>query len=108
VPRIRIVCMLLAVVASTARADLAAQTVETGFLNRTLVIDGEEYRYQVYVPREFQPTKKWPVIVALHGGGEYGNDCLRQTAFGVADAIRRNADRFPALAMFPQADQFRC
>ncbi len=47
----------------------AAQKVETGFLNRALTIDGDEYRYQVFVPREFQHFSKWPVILALHGGG---------------------------------------
>ena len=28
----------------------------------------------MYVPREFQRSVKWTVILALHGGGDYGND----------------------------------
>jgi predicted peptidase len=43
------------------------------------------------------------VILALHGGGEYGNDGLRQTEGGLARAIRHHADRFPALVVFPQS-----
>ena len=31
-------------------------------------------------PSEFQRSSKWPVILALHGGGDYGNDGIRQTA----------------------------
>src|SRR6266478_482784 len=79
------------------------QTAETGFLNRTVFLDGMEYRYQVYVPRDFRRSTTWPVILALHGGGEYGNDGLRQTAFGLAAAIRQHADRFPAIVVFPQS-----
>lgn len=80
-----------------------AQRNETGFLNRTVVVNRVEYRYQVYVPREFSRKQAWPVIVALHGGGEYGSDGMRQTNVGLAPAIRRNPDRFPAIVVFPQA-----
>ena len=83
--------------------NVAAQKVETGFLNRSIQVDGAEFRYQVYVPRDFQPATSWPVILALHGGGEYGSDGLRQTAGGLAAAIRRHADRFPAIVVFPQS-----
>ena len=44
------------------------QRIETGFLNRTLTVNGSEYRYVVYVPREFTRAGSWPVIVQLHGG----------------------------------------
>ena len=78
------------------------QTVETGFLNRAVAIEGAEYRYQVYVPREYRSSQAWPVILALHGGGERGTDGLLQTDVGLGRAIRRHADRFPALVVFPQ------
>jgi len=91
------------VLAGTSTVAAAAQKVETGFLNRTLILDGDEYRYQVYVPREFRRVAKWPVILALHGVGESGNDGLLQTTVGLAGAIRRHPDRFPAIVVFPQA-----
>ena len=83
--------------------NAAGQKFETGFLNRSVTFNGSEYRYVVYVPREFTRTKMWPVIVALHGGGEYGNDGLKHTAGGLARAIRLNPERFPAVVIFPQA-----
>lgn len=83
-------------------AVLQAQTVETGFLNRALAFDGLQYRYQVYVPREFQSTKLWPVVLVLHGGGDYGSDGVHQTTMGMAQAIREHADRFPAIVVFAQ------
>ena len=78
------------------------QAIETGFLNRVLTLDGAEHRYQVYVPRDYRPSQAWPVILALHGGGERGTDGLLQTDVGLARAIRRHAGRFPAIVVFPQ------
>jgi predicted peptidase len=89
-----------AVVYSTS---VVAQKIETGFLDRSVAVGGVEYRYQVYVPREFNRKQKWPMIVALHGGGEYGSDGMKQTNVGLAPAIRRNPERFPAIVIFPQA-----
>ena len=86
-----------------AACPLAAQRVETGFLDRTVIVNKTKYRYQVYVPREFSRSKKWPVIIALHGGGSYGDDGLKQTDGGFARAIRLNPERFPAIVIFPQA-----
>jgi predicted peptidase len=80
-----------------------AQPVQTGFLDRVVTIDGEEYRYQVYVPRSFSTTARWPIVLSLHGGGEYGSDGIRQTAGALANAIRRFPERLPAIAIFPQA-----
>ena len=80
-----------------------AQKSETGFLDRSVIVNGSEYRYVVYVPREFNSSRSWPIIVALHGGGEYGNDGIKQTAGGLARAIRLNPERFPAIVLFPQA-----
>ncbi len=80
-----------------------AQKVETGFLDRSISFNGVEYRYQVFVPRGFTRKKSWPVILALHGGGEYGSDGVRQTNVGLAPAIRRNIERFPAIVVFSQA-----
>ena len=76
---------------------------ETGFLNRSVRIGGVEYRYQVYVPRTYSDTAAWPVILALHGSGERGADGLLQTQVGLAAAIRRYTDRYPAIVVFPQS-----
>ena len=98
----RILRILVVVfVSSVAVGSALAQ--ETGFLNRSVSVDGAEHRYQVYVPREFKRSHAWPIILALHGGGDYGGDGLRQTDVGLAHAIRRHADRFPAIVVFPQS-----
>jgi predicted peptidase len=76
---------------------------ETGFLDRLVTVHGSEYRYQVYVPRDYDAGRAWPIVLALHGGGEYGSDGLRPTVGALAKALRVHPDRFPAIVVFPQA-----
>lgn len=79
-----------------------AKPAETGFLNRTVKLNGETYRFQVYVPHNWTKQQKWPVILFLHGAGERGDDGLAQTDVGIGTAIRKNAARFPAIVVMPQ------
>ena len=76
---------------------------ETGFLIRSVVVGGHSYPYSIYVPHDYDSSKRWPVILFLHGSGERGNDGLRSTQIGAAAAIRANPDRVPAIVVFPQA-----
>ena len=100
---LRVARTLVIAVAVFAASTRAVVCQETGFLNRSVTLDDADYRYQVYVPREFQRTASWPVILALHGGGQYGRDGVSQTAVGLAPAIRQHTDRFPAIVVFPQS-----
>ncbi len=90
-------------VALAMAACTATPPSETGFLDRVVVVDGAEYRYQIYVPREYQSADPWPVILFLHGGGSRGANGIRPTERGLGRAIRRNPERYPAIAVFPQS-----
>lgn len=79
-----------------------AQVSETGFLDRTLTFEGNDYAYQVYVPRSYEAMEEWPAVLFLHGSGEYGDEGLKQTEVGLGSAIRSNPERWPTLAVFPQ------
>ena len=76
----------------------------TGFINRTVLEQdgGVAMRYVVYVPQDYTPERAWPMIVFLHGAGERGDDGLVQTEVGIGTAIRRHAERFPAIVVMPQ------
>lgn len=105
---VRIACMRMMklyvpLLFAIAAAFAEAQAIETGFLNRSVTVGGIEFRYIVYLPHEFNRTVAWPIIVALHGGGDYGDDGLRQTVGGVANAIRLHPELFPAIVIFPQS-----
>lgn len=77
--------------------------MNTGFLPRAVTVGGTSYRYQIYVPDDFDPGRRWPVVLSLHGSGEAGTDGVRQTTIGFGDAVRRAGGRFPAVVVFPQA-----
>jgi predicted peptidase len=94
---------LLAFAAMTFAAETAhAKKAQTGFLDRTVTVAGTEYRYQVFVPDQWTPERKWPVILFLHGAGERGDDGLLQTQVGIGKAIRLDRSRFPAVIVIPQ------
>lgn len=93
---------ILALAALFMLALPSAALAETGFLDRTIKVDGKAYAYQVYVPRQPIAGAK-PIILALHGAGERGSDGLLQTEVGLAGAIRRHPERWPAIVVFPQA-----
>jgi pimeloyl-ACP methyl ester carboxylesterase len=81
---------------------------ETGFLNRTLELQGVKYRYQIYLPEDFhlprpgQKTDLPPIILFLHGRGERGSEGLWQTQVGLAQQIRDHPERWPFIVVMPQ------
>jgi predicted peptidase len=74
---------------------------ETGLLARSVEADGATYLYQVFVPSQWTPETKWPVILFLHGSGEGGSDGVRQMEKGLPTKIRGIPD-FPAIVVMPQ------
>jgi predicted peptidase len=79
-----------------------AKSHETGFLDRTIKMQGEVYKYQVYVPDNWNPKLKWPIVLFLHGAGERADDGMQQTDIGIGTAIRVDRTRFPAIVVMPQ------
>ena len=79
-----------------------AKNHETGFLDRTITVQGATYKYQVFVPDTWTPRQKWPVILFLHGAGERGDDGLQETDVGIGTAIRSNRSTIPAIVVMPQ------
>lgn len=83
-------------------ASAEAKKPETGFLDRSVVVQGTTYKYEVYVPENWSPKQKWPVILFLHGAGERADDGMFQTQVGIGKAIREHRERFPAIVVLPQ------
>ncbi len=105
-----LVCLLLAgligshsaLAAGKKKPKLSPQA--TGFLNRSIQIRGVTYRYQVYVPEEWNRDdhKLWPIILFLHGRGERGSEGMWQTQIGLPQAVRDHPDRWPFVIVMPQ------
>ncbi len=59
--------------------------------------------YRLLYPLNYNPKKKYPVVLFLHGAGERGNNNEAQLTHGAklfADSANRL--RFPAIVIFPQ------
>jgi len=100
-PRIRFVILFLLGLLLVA-PTVDSKRWETGFLDRTVAVQGATYKYQVYVPENWSPQKRWPVILFLHGAGERADDGLIQTQVGIGEAIREHRNRIPAIVVLPQ------
>ena len=89
---------------SQARTQTVAQgsMVDTGFVTRTTRVGRNEFRYQVFTPRNFDKSRQWPVIVALAGSDARGTDGDSQTHSGFGLVLRANRETFPAVVVFPQ------
>lgn len=59
--------------------------------------------YRLLLPKNYEASKKYPLILFLHGAGERGNNNEAQLTHGwklfLQDSIRNN---YPAIVVFPQ------
>src|ERR1035441_5141347 len=88
----------------SARASAPESPQETGFLNRKVHVNGNTFRFQVYLPEEWRRDdhKQWPVILFLHGRGERGSEGMWQTQIGLPQAVRDHPERWPFVIVMPQ------
>ena len=78
------------------------KTQDDGLLGRSITIRGTTYKYAIFLPADWSPRQKWPIILFLHGAGERGFDGLVETQVGIGAAIQRSRSRFPAIVVMPQ------
>jgi len=97
-----IIAALFLILSLAAAPRSSASTPQTGFLDRRISVKGTAYKYQVFVPENWSPKQKWPIILFLHGAGERGSDGLLQTDVGLPHAVRLDRSRFPAVIVIPQ------
>lgn len=96
--------LIVALLSMTAvlPAHASPRHVDTGFLNRRVKVNGNVYRYQVYLPENWTEHSVWPVILFLHGSGERGSEGMDETQIGLPQAIRLHPDRWPFIVVMPQ------
>ena len=74
----------------------------THFLERSLSINEQTYRYRVWLPPNYTKLRRWPVVLYLHGSGERGDDNVRQIGVGLAPALEHFSNRYQCVVVFPQ------
>jgi predicted esterase len=76
-----------------------------GFHLRTVKTPSGERKYTVFVPNGYDGTKAFPAVLFLHGSGERGDDGIKGGQIGLGAAILAHPERFPAIAVLPQASK---
>lgn len=73
------------------------------FQKKWLINKTDTLPYRILLPKNFDASKSYPLVLILHGAGERGNDNELQLVHGsklfLQDSIR---DKFPAIVVFPQ------
>jgi predicted peptidase len=94
--------MLLLVVLLGVSFHLTAQD-RSLYKKEVFVLNNDTLPYRILLPVNYDASKKYPLILVLHGAGERGNDNEAQLVHGsylfLKDSIR---ERFPAIVVFPQ------
>jgi len=62
--------------------------------------------YRILLPKDYDDSKKYPLILFLHGSGERGNDNELQLTHGADLFLKPEVqDEFPAIVVFPQCKE---
>jgi predicted peptidase len=91
---------------------LADEKPATGFVDKKFKnADGSISPYVVFVPKDYDGTKEYPVILFLHGAGETKNPNAKKEGklpveVGIGPAIKKREKDFPFIVVIPRAEGF--
>ncbi len=71
------------------------------FRKKIFIQNGDTLPVRIMYPKDFDSTKKYPLVLFLHGRGESGNNNESQLVHGSSLFIS-NREKFPAIVVFPQ------
>lgn len=72
------------------------------FQKASFQINGTILPYQVSFPENYDETKKYPLLVFLHGAGERGNNNESQLIHGKDFLLQNTQKNYPAIVIAPQ------
>jgi predicted peptidase len=96
----------LAVVIGLSRLAYAAdaKTVFEPMVFKT--DDGRELNYRLMKPKDYDPQKKYPLVLFFHGAGERGDDNVAQLVHGMNDFAKdENREKYPCFVVAPQCPE---
>jgi predicted peptidase len=71
-----------------------------------ILSEGKTLPYRILYPENYDKSKKYPLILLLHGGGERGKDNEKQLTHGAKLFItEENRKNFPAIIVAPQCPE---
>lgn len=67
---------------------------------------GQTLLYRLLKPKDYDPKRKYPLVVFLHGAGERGSDNTAQLVHGMSDfASDKIMESYPAFVIAPQCPE---
>jgi len=67
------------------------------------IVKSDTLPYRILYPKNYDTTKKYPLLLFLHGSGERGHDNELQLVHGSSLFLKETIrDEFPAIVVFPQ------
>jgi acetyl esterase/lipase len=76
------------------------------YLRGEFASGGNTLPYRILYPDHYDKTKKYPLILFLHGAGERGNDNEKQLVHGARLFLtKENQKTFPAIVLIPQCPE---
>lgn len=111
IKRIKIIFILIIFHPIFYNNSCAAQDLNHGFIGRSFVdSSGIELPYRLFIPKKYNKSKLYPVILYLHGSGGVGNDNLKQISGGNTNGTHawitpENQLKHPSFVLAPQLPQ---
>ena len=89
----------------TSVISLAAFAQNDAYKKHLYIEGGDTMPYRLLLPKNYDASKSYPLILFLHGSGERGNNNEAQLVHGsslfLKDSIRK---KYSAIVVFPQCD----
>jgi len=100
---LRIACSLALLI--VPGLTLAEDKPTTGFLDKTFKnADGTTSPYVVFIPKDYDGKKEYPVILFLHGSGETKGGTA-PVKVGIGPAVKKREKDFPFIVVIPQSEK---
>lgn len=81
----------------------AASQFSASYGRLTFEDDMDNLPYRLLLPKDYDETKAYPLLIVLHGSGERGNDNEAQLVHGSVLFLKEEVrEKYPMIVVFPQ------
>lgn len=99
----RIKILLLCALATSLCCNFSYAQNNDAYKKEYFIKKGDTLPYRILLPKNYDPAKKYPLLLFLHGSGERGKDNSSQLMHGAnLFAQDENRNAHPAIVVFPQ------
>ena len=91
---------------ATAHSNKAAAQDTSVYIKKVFIRGNDSMPYRLLLPRDFDSSKKYPMVLFLHGEEQRGSDNVKQLSIGSQQFLQGNIRRrYPAIVVFPQCPE---